>query len=165
MNDVIQVLFGEGSDLAIWQMADRAAVIFVLTLALIRISGRRSFGQHTPFDACITVLLGAVLSRAVTGASPFWATVGAATVLVAMHRAVALASLHWTWFERLVSGHEVQVLVAGKLDADRMREALITKNDLLEAVRKKMGSEDLAMVDRAVLERDGHITVVPAKSK
>ena len=58
---------------------------------MIRIAGRRSFGQKTPFDACTTVLLRAILSRAVVGASPFWSAVGATMALVVMHRAVGLA--------------------------------------------------------------------------
>ena len=83
MIELIHLVFGEGTDLEIWQMSIRGAVVFVVALVLIRASGRRSFGQHSPFDACITVLLGAVLSRAVVGASPFWATVAAAAVSVA----------------------------------------------------------------------------------
>jgi uncharacterized membrane protein YcaP (DUF421 family) len=71
-------LFGEGTDLGPLQMALRALAVFVLALAMIRTAGRRSIGQHRPFDACTTVLLGAVLSRAVVGASPFRATSGRA---------------------------------------------------------------------------------------
>ncbi|WP_353506635.1 hypothetical protein [Variovorax flavidus] len=71
----IRWFFGEGSDLETWQMAAQAVVTFFIALLLIRASGRRSFRQHTPFDACVTVPLGAALSRAVVGASPFWATV------------------------------------------------------------------------------------------
>jgi hypothetical protein len=74
-------LFGQGSELEIWQMMARAVAIFFIALLLIRASGRRFFGQHAPFDACVTVLLGAVLSRAVAGASPFWATVAAGGAL------------------------------------------------------------------------------------
>ena len=70
--DLIATIFGEGSELTNWQMAARAVVIFFTTLLLIRVSGRRSFGQRTPFDAATTVLLGAVLSRGVVGASPFY---------------------------------------------------------------------------------------------
>src|ERR1700712_4607696 len=102
MEDLAQVLFGEGSDLDVLQMALRSAVVFVLALAMIRVSGRRSFGQRRPFDACTTVLLGGVLSRAVVGASPFWPTMAAGAVIVVLHRLVAMASLRWPRFESLV---------------------------------------------------------------
>jgi uncharacterized membrane protein YcaP (DUF421 family) len=102
--DFLEILFGSDSNLNPLQMSLRAVAVFVMALAMIRASGRRSFGQHRPFDACTTVLLGAVLSRAVVGASPFWATMAAGGSLVLLHRAVAMASLRWEWFETLVCG-------------------------------------------------------------
>src|SRR6476469_6541865 len=104
MQSPIEFLFGEGPDLTYWQMAARAATVFVIALVLVRISGRRSFGQHSPFDACTTVLVGAILSRAVVGANPFWSTVCAATAIVLMHRLTGQASVRWPRFEALISG-------------------------------------------------------------
>ncbi len=156
----IERIFGSGTDLEIWQMSARALAIFFFTLALIRASGRRSFGQHSPFDACATVLLGAVLSRAVVGASPFWATVAAAATLAAVHRLVALVSVRSKWIENLVSGHEIEVVRDGKVDRDAMRKALLSDSNLAEAVRDKLGDRDIGDVALAILERDGKITVV-----
>ena len=160
MSEIIQQVFGEGSDLEIWQMAARAAAVFTLALALIRASGRRSFGQHSPFDACITVLLGAVLSRAVVGASPFWATIAAAAVLVLIHRAVALASIEWKWFEDWVNGREIELVRDGRVDAAAMRQALVSEKNLCEAVRQAIGDKKVSDVKRAILERDGKLTVI-----
>jgi hypothetical protein len=46
---IIETLFGGGSELTPWQMSLRAAAVFVLALALIRVSGTRSFGQRRPY--------------------------------------------------------------------------------------------------------------------
>ena len=156
-------LFGEGSDLEIWQMAARAMVMFFIALLLIRASGRRSFGQHTPFDACVTVLLGAVLSRAVVGASPFLATVAAGAALVLIHRAMSIATARWPRFEDMVSGREVVIIRDGLLDRQAMLNALLTERNLREAVRQKLGSSDFSGVALAILERDGKITVIERK--
>jgi uncharacterized membrane protein YcaP (DUF421 family) len=157
-------LFGEGTDLEIWQMAARAVVMFFVALLLIRASGRRSFGQHTPFDACVTVLLGAVLSRAVVGASPFWATVAAGAALVLVHRALSIATSLWPRFENVVSGREVVIIRSGHLDRQAMLDALLSERNLREAVRQKLGSSDFSGVALAILERDGKITVIEAKA-
>ena len=161
MTDLVLALFGDGEALGALQMALRAAVVFVLALAMIRVSGRRSFGQHRPFDACTTVLLGAVLSRAVVGASPFWATMAAGAVIVLLHRLIAMASLRWPRFESLVSGDTRELVRDGRRDQHEMDKALITHRDLDEAVRRKVGDER-EPVRRAVLERDGQVTVDPA---
>jgi uncharacterized membrane protein YcaP (DUF421 family) len=160
MQSMIELVFGEGQDLAFWQMASRAAAVFLIALALVRISGRRSFGQHSPFDACTTVLVGAILSRAVVGANAFWPTICAAVAIVLMHRLVGLASVHWAKFEALISGHELVLVRNGIADTGQMRKALITNNDLKEAIRKKNGASDLSQIKGAVLERNGDITVI-----
>jgi len=46
MSDLVSTLFGDGTELNPLQMSLRATAVFVLTLALIRIAGRRSLGQH-----------------------------------------------------------------------------------------------------------------------
>ena len=163
MNGWIDILFGDGSDLGPLQMVDRALAVFVIALVMIRLAGRRSFGQHSTFDACTTVLLGAVLSRAVIGASPFWATVLACAALVVVHRIIGMASTRSAWFETLVSGDKRELVRDGLRDEPEMRRALITSRDLDEAVRAKTGDESTP-VARAVLERDGKITVRPAAS-
>ena len=41
-----------------------------------------------------------------------------------------------------------------------MRRALVTHKDLLEAIRRKQGSDDFSMVARVILERNGDLTVI-----
>jgi uncharacterized membrane protein YcaP (DUF421 family) len=162
MDEIVLALFGEGSHLDPLQMALRAVVIFALTLLMIRVSGRRSFGQNRAFDACTTVLLGAVLSRAVVGASPFWATIAAGTAIVVSHRLVGMASVRWPAFESFVSGDKRELVRKGVPDPGQMARALVTTRDLDEANRRKTGDERTP-IERAVLERDGALTVVPAR--
>jgi uncharacterized membrane protein YcaP (DUF421 family) len=156
----VETLFGSGSDLDVLQMSDRAVVVFVLTFAMLRLSGRRSFGQHRPFDACTTVLLGSVLSRAAVGASPFWPTMAAGLVIVVLHRAIASASVRWPRFERLIAGDKRELVKDGARDAQAMLRGLISHADLDESVRAKTGDEATPL-ERAVLERDGRVTVKP----
>jgi uncharacterized membrane protein YcaP (DUF421 family) len=160
MDSLLRQFVGAGTELTVLQMSVRSAAVFVIALLLLRVSGRRSFGQHSPFDSCTTVLLGAVLSRAVVGASPFWPTVAAAAALVAMHRLIGHACVRWSWFETFVSGSERVLVNDGNRDATQMRKALITESDLQEALRKQMGDHSLADVRQVILERNGDLTIV-----
>ncbi len=152
--------FGEGEPLAWWQMSLRAAVIFCAAWALLRGAGRRAFSQQTAFDLCIMLLLGAVLSRAVVGASPLIGTLAAAAVLVGLHRMIGrLASRH-VRIDQVVGGTRIDLLDAGQLDPVAMRRAMLSEEDLKANLRATLQSESLVDIDRIVVERNGKVTFV-----
>jgi uncharacterized membrane protein YcaP (DUF421 family) len=160
MMDTIFVLFGDGRNLDPLQMAMRTIAVFVIALALIRVSGRRSFGQRSPFDSVVVILLGATLSRAIVGASPFIATVIASFAIVMCHRMLAWACMRSRRFERLVSGVEREVFSNGAFNAHEMHAALVTPTDVQESVRQKTGSRSMENVAAAILERNGDVSVI-----
>jgi uncharacterized membrane protein YcaP (DUF421 family) len=158
--DALLVMFGEGSDLSPFQMSARAILFFFVTLVFIRLSGRRSFGQHKPFDACVTVLLGAVLSRAVVGASPMVATTVACACVVLLHRLVAYLAALSPHVDRIVNG-DIRVLASrGRIDAVELRRGLVTLPEVQHAIRMRTRTDALAARYTVILERNGDITVV-----
>lgn len=158
--EILTALFGEGKDLNTFQMGLRALLIFIITLILIRISGRRSFAMKSPFDNTIVILLGAVLSRAITGASPFIPTVFASLVIVILHRLFAWLSIKNRSFGKLVKGSKM-ILYANDQHIDKnMSKALVSKEDLAESVRLEIHKDDLREIETACMERNGQISVV-----
>jgi uncharacterized membrane protein YcaP (DUF421 family) len=158
--DTLTFWFGAGRDLDALQMTFRAIVVFVVALVLIRISGRRSFGNRSPFDYVIAILLGATLSRAIVGASPFLATIAASFAMVVLHRALAWACIRSARLERWVVGDERVVFSHGQFNEHEMNAALLTRTDVYESVRQATGEFDLAHVDAAILERNGQVSVI-----
>lgn len=157
-------LFGSGAPLGAPQMAARAAAAFFIALALIRIAGRRSFGQRSPFDYVVGILLGATLSRAIVGVSPFWPTVAASLAIVLLHRALAWACMRSARLERFFVGAQRELYRNGRFDEAQMSAALITMTDIYESVRQKTGECDLSGVAAAILERNGHVSIIRRKS-
>jgi uncharacterized membrane protein YcaP (DUF421 family) len=155
-------LIGEGADvLTPAQMAIRAALIFLITLIFIRFSGRRSFGQRSPFDNVITILIGAILSRSVVKSDiSFFAPIAAAFVIALFHYVFALLSWHSDFFGRIVKGDEKILFKDGKRNVKHMRQTFITEKDLQEGIRKEGNVEDESKVKEAWVERDGSISVV-----
>ena len=160
MNDMLSNLFGVGTELTAGQMAARGVLVFAFTLLMIRISGRRSLGQHSPFVACITVLLGSILARGVVGASPFWSTIAAGGALVLLHRAIAMLSSRLPRLDVLVNGRPRTLVTDGTIDNGAMRKALVSSADLLQALREHSVPADLALARQIVLERNGVISVL-----
>jgi uncharacterized membrane protein YcaP (DUF421 family) len=149
-----------GRDLSAGHMALRALVIYSVTLAMMRCGARRFAGNATPLDLVLSIVLGAVLSRAITGASPFFPTIAAGATLVAIHRALAALTLRSRALARVVDGVEVPLLRHGRFLRDSMRRHHVSHADLMEALRVSGKTTYAGGVRLAQLERNGKISVI-----
>lgn len=154
------LLFGNGTDLAWWQYGTRTVVVFVCLWALLRVAGRRNFAQHTSFDLCVTLLLGAILSRAVVGASSLAGTLASSLILVLLRRAAGLLVLRSARFDAWFSGQAIELEAAHRLIGRGCRRGMVSEQDILAGLRHALHTEDLDGISRVVLERDGRISFV-----
>lgn len=158
--NIIDAVFGSGKDLNILQMASRGIVVFVLALILLRIAGRRAFGMRTPLDNIVVILLGAVLSRAVVGASPFFPVIVCSLFIVLMHRWSAWLTVRSKVFSRLIQGNHIILFEQGHFLKGNMDKALVCRRDLENALRNKAATEDFGQVTKMYMEHNGEITVI-----
>jgi uncharacterized membrane protein YcaP (DUF421 family) len=158
--DTITELLGNSKDLTALQMSLRGFLVFIIGLILIRISGRRSFGMRMPLDNIITVLIGAVLSRVIVGASPFIPTVIASAVIVLTHRIFAFMGLYNSTFDTLIKGKSRLLYKNGVLNRKMMKKSLLDEKDITEGVRINSNLESIEETESIYLERDGQISVV-----
>ncbi|CAG2150737.1 DUF421 domain-containing protein [Cupriavidus numazuensis] len=165
LNGFMHAVLGEGDQLAWWQGAVRAVIVFIATWLLLRVACRRSFAQKTAFDLCVVLLLGAVLSRAVVGATSFPTAFAAALVLVLMHRGVAWLSSRYPTFDRFTGGQAIDLLKDGNVDHARVAQAMVSEEDLKANLRSSLQAETLEGISRVVLERNGVLTFVREKNK
>ena len=161
----MQAVFGRGEELAWYQMAARAALVFMAAWVLLRVAGRRTFAQKTAFDLCIMLLLGAILSRAVVGASPMLGTLAAAAVLVFMHRAISMLSARWPAFDRIVGGRPIVLVLDGMENRHARKRAMLSDEDLDANARASMHAPGWDRQWNVVLERDGQITFVKPQAR
>ena len=160
-----ETLFGIGKDLNTLQMCCRGIAIFFIALLLIRISGRRSFGLHTPLDNIIAILLGAVLSRAVVGASPFLPVTLTCFCIVLLHRFTAWLMLRHPIFYKLVEGDKRLIYAEGKFIRRNMNRFQIGEEDVLQEVCRTALTEDMSQIDKVYVERNGEISAIRKQSK
>ncbi len=156
METLVQ-LFGKGEHLNILQMSLRGASAFIYSLALIRISGRRSFGLHNPMDNIIAILLGAIMSRGVVGASPLLPVAASCLVVVLLHRAFGWLIVRYQWFSHLVEGNKIVLFRNEKLERKNLSRALLSEEDVMQGIRKSASTDDLSQIDTVYLERNGEI--------
>lgn len=110
------------------------------------------------------VIIGSVLSRAINGSARLTETLGAALTLVCLHWLFATISFHSETISRWLMGSKRELIKDGEIQWDGMKKSKISKDDLMQAVRQRMGVESLDEVESACLERGGMITVVPRKA-
>ncbi|WP_242693224.1 DUF421 domain-containing protein [Sabulibacter ruber] len=167
MMETLEYVFGIGQqDLNWWQMSIRAVVVFFISLVYVRIANKRIFGRHSAFDIVLGVMYGSVMSRAITGTSPFIPTLAAGLVLIVLHRmlaSLAAGTQHHESLSNFLKGKTATLVQDGKFLEDALRAHNVTKNDIMEALRTKGGPVEVEKIETACLERSGSISVVYKK--
>lgn len=165
MEEFFDTVLGIGDDsLNWWQMASRAFVVFFTALIIVRIGNKRIFGKLSAFDIVLGIIYGSILSRAITGNSPFFPTLVAALVLVLLHSGLAKVAYHSSFgFGSFIKGNPVALIKDGKMQEEAMRKNSVTENDLEEALRSAGNVNDLDQVEAAYLERSGNISIIMKK--
>lgn len=160
----VDAVFGSGSDLLWWQACNRALVVFVYGLFMLRIAGRRLFGKWAAPDIIVSIIIGSSLSRAATGNAALGPTLAGTSVLMLLHWIVVRLVASSSRLARLIEGVPFELGRAGRVDAPHLRARAVSSNDLEEALRQS-GVERVEDTSRIVLEPSGKITVVKAGRK
>jgi uncharacterized membrane protein YcaP (DUF421 family) len=161
--NLFQTLLGLGvepKDLTFLQVSFRGIIVFLATLITVRIGHKRSLAQQTPFDAVLLVILASVLSRAINGSAPFFATIGGGVVLVIIHRLFAHLAYYSHGFGILVKGKPEVIVRDGACDYHTMRRNHVSVHDLEEDMRLNAHRDDLSKIRVARVERSGDISFI-----
>jgi uncharacterized membrane protein YcaP (DUF421 family) len=146
-------------ELAWWEFVARGAVIYVVLLTLVRLSGKRTVGQFTPFDLVVVLLLSEAVSNGLSGGddSVTGGLISAAT-LIALNFGLGWMTSHSRKVEEAVEGKEVLLGRNGVLYEDVLRRERVSPAD----VHKVLRENDCLLKEMrcAFLEADGSISVI-----
>lgn len=142
------------------QMAARAVVVYAVGLMLVRLGDKRFIGKFSAFDVIMGIMIGSILSRAITTADAFFPILAAALVLVLVHYGFAVLAFHSSWFGNVVKGHTRTLVEGGQIKWDAMRGGHISEKDLRSAMRENARTDNVTEVKQALLERSGNISVI-----
>ena len=150
----------EPRDLTFIQISLRGIIVFLVTLAAVRLGHKRSLSRKTPFDAVLLVILAAVLSRAINGSAAFFATLGGGVVLVLLHRLFAFLAFYSHGFGILVKGRPDVIVRDGQSDLTMMWRNHVSTHDLDEDMRLSAHTDELPSIRIARVERSGDISFI-----
>ena len=146
-----------------WQFVLRGLVVFVFVLVFLRLSGKRQVGQMTPIDLVLLLLISNAVQNAMNGGdnSISAGAILAATLIVADVSISALARRSRK-VESFVEGQPILLIHNGHIIEHALDRCGMTRNDLMAGLR----ASDVATIQdvhAAVLENNGHITVLTRK--
>lgn len=145
-----------------WELVLRAVSIYVALLVMVRVSGKRTVGQFTPFDLLVMLLLSESVSNALTGGDDSLAGgLLVALVLIMLNYLASVLSARSPRFRNMVEGSPKLIGSDGRLDLAALRRENVAVAD----VEKRLREEDASLeeVVRVFLESDGNISFVRRK--
>ena len=162
----MEYIFGGLKNLTVGQECARAVLIFFYGLAVLRLSGRRTFTRMSAIDMVISIVAGSSLSRAMMGEVSLWGTLAAVAVLVVLHLCLAYGVARSAWLARWVEGGPVLLAQNGVICEDARLRSKISMTDLEESLRGKGldGVAEIGKIRKLLLEPSGKISVIKRES-
>jgi len=160
--DFAQAVLGlgvDGRDLTLAHVLARSTVVFLYLLVLLRVAKRRFLSQRDPLDVLLSLLLAAMISRAINGSASFVPTLGGALLLVLLHRALTRIAYLSPSIARWLKGAPVELIRDGIPIERALDRHAMTGEDLEEDLRLAGGVADPAEVRSARFERNGRVSV------
>ncbi len=147
-----------------WELVLRGVIVYIAVLVMMRISGKRTVGEFTPFDVIVLMLLSEAASNSMTGGeeSVQGGLIVVAT-LIGLNYLSAFLSTRSRMVDKLLQGRPVVLIRRGKVIKDALLANNMPENDLREAMRSQAirRYED---VELALLEPDGEVSFFKRES-
>jgi uncharacterized membrane protein YcaP (DUF421 family) len=154
------------ADLKVVYMAAvvRAFVFYFFLVLIVRIVGRRPGTQMTPFEFVLVFFIGGLALTAMVGDEVSYTNAICQIItLGCAHYTLAWARTKSKRLARLVDGTALILLEKGHWRSETLRHMRINDDDVMASARDS-GLKTLEQVDRAVLERNGEISITPKEN-
>lgn len=144
-----------------WEYALRAVLVYGFLLLILRLTGKRQVGQLSPFDlVLLLVLSNAVQNSMNAGDNTVAAGFILAGTLVALNFLVSWLTFRSKRVEKFVEGIPLVLVHNGKVVSSVLAGEEVTQHELMAALRAA-GVSSVEEVHVAILETNGHISVIP----
>jgi uncharacterized membrane protein YcaP (DUF421 family) len=140
----------------------RAAAVYIVVLVLLRLAGRRTVAEMTPFDLVLLLIIGDAKQQALLG-DDFSLTTALLVVatLIVLDVALSLLKERYGPLAKLIDGVPMIIVENGQPLRERMRRARVSLDDVMQSARESQGVERLDQIKFAVLEVSGGISIIP----
>ncbi|MHA8543491.1 DUF421 domain-containing protein [Klebsiella pneumoniae] len=147
------------------EMVFRASAIYLILLVVFKIAGRRALLQMTSFDLILLLIISEATQQALLG-NDFSITGAMITIvtLVTIDILFGFIKKKVGEAESVLDGSPVILLDHGIPLLDKMKKVDVSLEDILVAARQNQGITESSKIKYAILERNGHISVIPEEN-
>jgi len=142
-----------------WEFIVRGAIVYLALLVMVRLTGKRTVGQFTPFDLIVVMLLSEAVSSSLSGGDEsIQGGLIAAGTLVLLDVIIAAVTSRSRKADAVLQGTPVLVGRDGVVYRDVLKRERVPLSDIEKALRgADCQLEDMRM---AILEADGNINIL-----
>ncbi|MDI6906564.1 MAG: DUF421 domain-containing protein [Thermoanaerobacterales bacterium] len=143
----------------------RTLILFAAVVVVLRLTGKRQVGQLQPFELVVIIMLSELASIPIANTDvPLVNGLVPIFVLLVAQVILSYASLKSLKARAVICGTPSVLVANGKIVEKELARLRYDINDLLEQLRAK-NLPNLADVEFAILETNGHLSVVPKSQK
>ena len=138
----------------------RTIILFVVSVILLRLMGKRQLGELEPYEVVITIMIAEVAMTPMDDhrLSILFGIIPIATLYI-LHTTISYLSLKLIWFRSLVCGKETVIIDNGCILIDNMRKNDYSMDELMEQLRQK-GDFNIDEISYAIIESGGTLSVL-----
>lgn len=152
---------GNGLDSSVIAALGRAALLYLILLASVRIMGKREIGALSPSDLVVAILIAELASVPIDNLNmPLWHGIAPILAIVAMQILFSYGSMRYLRLRQFLEGTPAVVIKNGEIIQSAMRQNRYNLDDLMQQLREK-GWPDPADIEFAVLETNGSLSIIP----
>ena len=140
----------------------RGAAIYLILLAIMRLSGRRTMSELTPFDFVLLLIIAETTQQALLGEDfSLSNSVILILTLIVIDILLSLLKDRSRRIRLALDGSATVLMSHGKPDERALHRARVGLGEILEAARSSHGLERADQIRFAILEASGAISIIP----
>lgn len=141
------------------QMALRTLIVYLYLVVVLRLVGRRTFGNFAPLDLVLALVLGQIVAAPLLGELPLLPAFALIGLLALAHWLQGYLAYRSQRLDQLLHGSARTLIRHGQLNRRVLAAEMISLEELAQMLREH-DVEMLSEVKLATLERDGTLTVL-----
>lgn len=139
----------------------RTLVLYLILILTVRLMGKRQIAEMEPSEFVVTMLLANLAAVPMQdNAIPLLSGLVPILTVLALELILSVLSIKFITMRKLLCGKPSILIANGVIDQQALKQSRISLDELTEKLREK-DVFDLSVLQYAIMETDGELTIMP----